>query len=438
MGLKRVLGAGDAGWLVAGSMVGAGIFFTPGLIAKELPGLAWPLVAWAIGGLLALSGAAVYAELGARIPRAGGEYQYLTRAFSPVWGFLTGWAAFIATFSAAVAAMTIVALDYLHRAAATPAPDATGWTRFAAPLVVILLTWANTAGARVSGRLTVVLTGIPVGILVGLYAVGLLLGRGAAAWPERATAAPEGPWALALGAAMVHVFFTYTGWNAAAYLAGEINEPERNLARGLLVGTGLVTLLYLSINFVFLVVVPREILAGSTTAGADAARLLLGPAGERLISLVIAVAVLGTANVTLMAGSRIYYAMAVDGLAPKALGRTNAAGVPAAALWAGGAWTAILAAVGKAQVLVAWSTLAILLLSSLTVIALFVLRRRDPAGAPFRCPGYPLTPSVYLLASLTVAGASVAGQPRQAAIGVLLIGAGFPLYLLWRRRGGAG
>jgi APA family basic amino acid/polyamine antiporter len=232
---------------------------------------------------------------------------------------------------------------------------------------------------------------------------------------------------------MLPVFFTYSGWNAASYLAGELRDPGRNLPRGLLGGTLLVTLVYLLINTVFLVVIPADRLAGSTTAGADAARLLLGPVAERALALLIGVAVLGSVNVTLMVGSRIYYAMAVDSLAPRALARTSAAGVPSAALWAGGIWSALLALVEKVELLVNWASMAILLLSSLAVAALFVLRRRGEGEPVYRCTAYPLTPAVYLIFSVAVACANVFVFPRQSLYGLLILAAGFPAYLLAKR-----
>ncbi|UCE02731.1 MAG: APC family permease, partial [Candidatus Latescibacterota bacterium] len=195
-------------------------------------------------------------------------------------------------------------------------------------------------------------------------------------------------------------------------------------------------------------VVPRSDLAGSTTAGAQAAARLLGSQGERALAAMIAIAVLGSANVTLMAGARIYYAMALDGLAPRVLGRTSAGGVPGAAIWVGGIWTAFLSLTGRIESLVNWATLAILLLSSLAVASLFVARRRNLSSAhaasrtngdrdsveePYRCPGYPYTPAVYLLASLGVAYASIVYDWRQALYGLLIVAAGGPLYLLVRR-----
>lgn len=235
---------------------------------------------------------------------------------------------------------------------------------------------------------------------------------------------------LALGAAMVPVFFTYSGWNVAAYLAGELERPQRTLPRALLLGTAGVTVLYLAVNVVLLALLGDE-LASSATPGADAAGLLLAHRAERILPLIVAVAIAGSANVTLMAGARIYYAMACERLAPRALARINARGVPSAALWYGGLWSAVLAVLAPVETLVRWATLAILLLSSLTVASLFVLRRRDPAFRSFRCPGYPLTPAVYLVASLGVAVSSALYDPWGSLWGVLLVAAGFAAYAGW-------
>jgi APA family basic amino acid/polyamine antiporter len=191
MSLKRVLGPIDAAWIVSGNMIGAGIFAMPGLVAGYLPGTFWPLLAWSLGGVLALCGAAVYAELGARIPRAGGDYLYLAEAFGPVWGFLTGWAAMLLTFSAAAAAMSIVAVR--HLCAAVPllasVPD---W--ILAPALILLLTAANLTGARVSGRTTAWFTAIPLLGLLVLFGMGLAAGNTAVRWPEASALSRPGRW----------------------------------------------------------------------------------------------------------------------------------------------------------------------------------------------------------------------------------------------------
>jgi APA family basic amino acid/polyamine antiporter len=382
--------------------------------------------------VLALAGASIYAELGARLPHAGGDYQYLTRAFGPLWGFLTGWAAFVLSFSAAAAAMSKVAVSYF--AGAVPGLDGgSEWlSRVLGPALLLLLTVLNVAGAKVGGRTTTVLTAIPLVALIALFLYGLMAGNAEFEWPSQPLATPEGNWLLAFGAAMVPVFFTYSGWNAAAYLAGELERPERTLPRALLFGTLAVTTLYLVVN-VALFGLLGDGLAASNTPGADAVKRLLGAGAERMLGLIIGFAILGSANVTLMAGARIYYAMAGDGLAPRPLARANRHGVPSTALWYGGVWAAALAALAPVDALYRWATLAILLLSSLTVVALFVLRRRDPAFRSFLCPGYPLTPWVYLLVSLGVAVSSAFYDPRGSLWGVLLVAAGFVVYALWKR-----
>ncbi|HZM14665.1 MAG TPA: APC family permease [Candidatus Krumholzibacteria bacterium] len=478
MVLKRVLGAGDAGWLVAGNMIGAGIFITPGLVAGALPGAVWPLVAWTLGGVVSLAGAAVYGELGARLPRAGGDYQYLHVAFGPLWGFLTGWAALIVTFSGAAAVMAIVTMDNVTTAWPALA-ELPGLLRAVLPaLLVVALSAGNVAGARVAGQTTIWLTALPVAGLVVLFGAGLLLGgdvaggitgapgAGPTILPGGAAATPAVLSLVALGGAMMPVFFTYSGWNVAAYVAGEIRQPQRELPKGLVLGTLGVTLFYVAFNLLLLVVLPHQVMAGSTTAAALAAQQLLGKGAERVLAVLVAMAVLGTANVTLMAGARIYYAMALDDLAPRALATTNAAGVPSMALWAGGIWTALFSLTGRIEVLVNWSTLAILLLSSLAVAALFVFRHTgteegggeqaageesstgvDAASSragdkragsrtdsvPYRCPGYPVTPALYLLVSLGVAVASAVQDWKQALYGVLIVLAGVPVYAWWQR-----
>jgi APA family basic amino acid/polyamine antiporter len=432
MALKRVLGPGDAAWLVAGNMIGAGIFITPGFVAGYLPGVIWPLVAWLFGGLLALCGAAVYGELGSRLPEAGGDYRYLVRAFGPLWGFLMGWSALVLTFSAAAAAMCRVSVDHFLTAAGAGEEGPAAAQLLVAPMAVLLLTLANVLGAKMAGRATVLLTVVPLVGLCVLFASGLISGGATASWPRQPLARPPSSLPLALGAAMVPVFFTYSGWNAAAYVAGELKDPGRTLARALLLGTTSVALLYAAFNLVLLATLGDR-LAGTMTPGADAATRLLGPGAERVLSLFIAVAILGSANVTLMAGARIYYAMAVDRLLPAFLTGTGRRGVPSAALWCGGLFAAVLAAFGEVRELVEWASLAIMLLSSLTVVALFVLRRRDARGGTFRCPGYPAVPLIYLVTCVGVAVSATLHDPRRALLGVALVGAGAPLYWIARR-----
>jgi APA family basic amino acid/polyamine antiporter len=438
MTLKRTLTTSDASWIVAGNMIGAGIFIMPGIVASYLPGAVWTLSAWLAGGLLALAGAMVYGELGSRYPRAGGDYQYLREAFGPLPAFVSGWAAFLLTFSAAAAAMSIAAVQHLAQAFPLLARIQGEYPGACGAVVVLLLTAANAAGARVASRTTLVLTALPLAALAWLFLVGLGGGGGRIALPAAPFAPPHGSWALAFGNALVPVFFTYSGWNAAAYLGGEMKDAPRSLPRSLLIGTAFVTGVYLLLNALLLTTLPIESLAGSTSAVADAARTLVGPGAERVLALGIALAILGSANVTLMAGARIYYAMACDGLGPAPLAKLNRAGVPGTALWAAGIWAALLAATAQFERLYAWSTLAILLLSALTVAGLFVLRGRAAAAGTFRCPGYPVTPVLYLLACLGVAASSCLYDPAGAISGMGLVLLGIPAFFVVRRFAGGG
>jgi APA family basic amino acid/polyamine antiporter len=434
--LRRALSTSDAAWMVVGNMVGAGIFVTPGLVAMHLPGAGWILVAWALGGLLALAGAAVYGELGARLPQAGGDYRFRFAAFGPLPAFLSGWAAFLLSFSAAAAAMALSVVD--HMARVVPELEALGpWGgRLLGAGLILILTATNAAGSRLAGKTTILLTALPLVGLAGLFVVGWLTGSEPVQGPGAWWTPPAGAWLPALGAALVPIYFTYSGWNAAAYVAGEIRDPGRSLPRGLLLGTAAVIGLYVMVNLILVLAHSPGELAGSTTAMGDTARRLLGPGAGRMLSAVVALAILGSANVTLMAGARIYYAMAGDRLAPAPLARVNGAGVPGVALWASGIWTAILVLSGRFDMLVGWATLAILLLSSLTVAGLFALRRQGGAQPAYRCPGYPFTPAIYLIASLGVAVSSAFYDPPAALIGVLLVAAGVPAFYLLRRRAG--
>ncbi len=432
-GLKRVLGTVDASWIVAGNMIGAGIFIAPGLVAGQLPGIVWPLAAWLVGGLLALSGAAVYGELGTRIPRAGGDYQYLAKAFGPLWGFLAGWGALTLSFSAAAAAMSRVAIEFLESSVSSGGGSMPLLHAIGAPVLLLLLTWGNTVGARFAGRTTALLTALPLLGLVGLFVIGTLIGQAPPLQHVEPSTAPSTRLVLAFGAALIPIYFTYSGWNAAAYLAGELRNPGRDLARSLLMGTALVMLFYLVVNLTLLIALPREVLAGSTRAAAEAARLLLGEKGEAILASIISVAILGSVNVTLMAGARIYYAMAADRLAPPRLSSTNRSGVPSTALWVGGIWAALLATFRDVGQLVNWATLAILLLSSMSVASLFVFRKRNIGNGVYRCPGYPVTPLVYLIASIAVTIASVVHEPKNALIGLVIVSAGIPAFFVARK-----
>src|SRR4051812_22092025 len=341
----RPLGAAHGAALVVASMVGTGVFTTTGILLKSLGSPLLVLGVWAVAGVLALCGAAVYAELGTMMPRAGGEYVYLSRAFHPAIGFLSGWVGFLVGFAAPTAAGALAFGRYLH--AVAPALPQRGM----ALALIAVLTVTHMVDVRLGARVQTALTGLVVALILAFLAGAVATGRGdwahvfasatAAASSTGAgtvTAGMVSAGALALG--LVYVSYAYFGWNAAAYVAGELRDPARALPRALVAGTGLVTALYVALNLVFLWAAPPAALRGQIEVAHVVAGLLLGPRGATLLSSLVAVALAGSVSAFLLSGPRIAVAMAEDGVFFRSLGRLNTRGAPAAAVALQGALAA--------------------------------------------------------------------------------------------------
>ena len=431
--LRRALGLQDAVFLVVASVVGSGIFLTPGPIADRLPQPAWIFAAWGVGGLLALAGALTNAELGAMFPRAGGDYVYLREAFHPLAGFLVGWLSFFAIFAGTVATLAV--------GFAAGLVQLLGWAGWSVPVLaaatIVATSALNTVGVR-WGALANNLTGwVKLLALLAFGVVAPFTGRGDLSHLLAAPGGPEtgiGPMAFAL--ALAPVLFSYLGWNASVYVASEIREPGRNVPRSLFLGLGLCTALYLGLNAVYLYALPVPELRVVDNAGEAAARVLFGSLGGRLVAGFVLVSILGTLNANVLIGPRIAYAMALDGLFLSGVDRVHARfATPVAAI-------AVQAVCALLLVLLLesfpraldFTTFAIVLATMADVAALFVLRRRAPGlPRPYRTWGFPWLPGGYLLANAGVAVALLAGRPREAGLGVLLLLAGLPAYV-WLRR----
>jgi APA family basic amino acid/polyamine antiporter len=402
--LRRELDLRDATLLIVSGVIGSGIFLTPGRIAELLPHPGVILAAWAIGGLLALAGALANAELGSMFPRAGGDYVYLREAFHPAAGFLVGWVATLAAgFAAALA-------EFLPLGEGGQLGVAVGLTLAISGLNYVGVRW----GAR-ANNLTAVLK------LAALVAFADL--------------------SLAdFGRALSPVFFSYLGWNSCVYVASEIREPGRNIPRSLFLGLALCTGIYLIVNAVYLYAIPVELLRGEANAGEAAARALFGGVGGTLLSFVVLLSILGTLNATVLVGPRIAYAMALDRLFFPGVERTHATfhtPTVAIVLQAGTA-VFILLVLGSFERALDYTTFAILLAAMADVAALYALRRRQPRRSrPYRAWGYPWVPAVYFLGNLGVAAALLGARPFECAIGLGLLAAGLPFYLVFARRGGA-
>jgi APA family basic amino acid/polyamine antiporter len=404
----RLLGPWPATAIVAGTMLGVGIFIGPPQVAAAAGGVAPFFLLWLAGAAAALCGALSVAELSAMVPKDGGHYVYLRRAYGPGVGFAAGWLETLAVMPGSIAAIALALGQFQlpalfgERAAA---PFVVGGVEVSAPfvwatLVVLALTTVNWLGIVLTGRTQVLLTSAPVLVLFVAAVVLLFAGVG----PPRGPAAPAAMAGGGLAAAYLPVFFAYAGWDAAIYVGGEVKDPGRTLPRALLGGTLVVTVLYAVLCVFYLRVFTLEGLAAAGEAGSASAEALFGRVGIVAVTSLILAAVLGSLNAQVLQGSRISYAMALDGELPRAFARLDPGRkTPAVALWVQAAWTIALMATNRVDQLVAYTSTAMLIAGSLSAMSVVVFRFRDPdAPRPYRAWLYPLPPVLFAVSSLVV------------------------------------
>ncbi|MFP2957216.1 APC family permease [Myxococcus sp. 1LA] len=420
--------------LVIGGIIGSGIFLNPAIVAQRVqtPGLT--LGMWLLGGVVALIGAFVYGELGQRIPKAGGSYVYLRDAFGPLPAFLNAWGMMLMIATGAIAAVAVTFANYTL--ALTGLPDS-----FRFPLAVgaiVLLSGVNYFGVRPGALTQNVFTVLKLLALAVLIAAGLLL-AGASSPVEAAAPDAPGSIVLAMGAALVPVLFSYGGWQQTNFVAEELVDPERNLPRALLLGVIGVVTVYLLANLTYLRTLGAAGLAASTAPAADALGQLLGPAGRTFITAGVALSTFGFLNLVILVSPRVYQAMAADGLFFPQLARLHPRyRTPTTAIVFQAVWAILLTGTGTYGELLDYVVFADWLVFGATAATLFVYRTRERAGriprVAYRVPGYPLTPLLFIAAALYVVVGSTASNPLNALKGVLLLGAGVPVFLYWRRR----
>lgn len=433
--LPRVLSLRDATMLVVSSVIGVGIFLTPGGVAKLLPQPGWFCAAWLAGGVLALAGALANAELGAMFPRAGGNYVYLRAAYHPMAGFLVGWLSFFAIFAGTVATLALGFTISLG-SFVTLGPV----SKIVVAIVVIwtatfVNAWATTAGARLN-----TITGyLKVAALIILVFVGPIIGHGRAAPnPLASTGAAT---ITGFGVALSPVIFSYLGWNASVYVAGEIDKPGRNLPRSLFWGLGICTVFYLLVNATYVYAVGMEALSagekGMQAVGFPAGQVLFGPKGGDVVAAMMLVSIFGCLNANVLVGPRIAYAMASDGLFFRGAARLSTRSRTP--------WIAVVVQAVMATVLVLvfdefpkaldYTTFAIVIATLADTSALYVLRFRDPDRArPYRAAGYPWVPALYILANLAIAFSMMRARPVECLTSLAVLLAGAPVYLVFAAR----
>jgi APA family basic amino acid/polyamine antiporter len=415
--------------VVIGGIIGSGIFINPSLVARQVRTPAAILGAWATGGLVALAGAFAYAELGQRLPRAGGQYAYLRDAWHPLVGFLYGWALLFLIETGAIAAVAITFAQYARTLVGLPTLS----VRAVAIGTIVLLSAVNYVGVKPGSRVLNVFVVLKVAILA-LLVVFALLGPGAASWltTPRVPGASTGP--VAFGAALIPILFAYGGWQCANYLAEEMRDPVRDLPRSLLAGTLVVVAVYLLVNIAYLRTLGHTGLAATQTPAAEAAGHWFGAAGERVIAAAIAISTFGFLNLSILAPTRVYYAMAADGAFWPAISRLHPRfATPTAAIILQSSWAIVLTITGEYADLLNTVVFADWIFFGLTVASLFVLRRRLGPSQGFQTPFYPWLPGAFVLVAIAVVASVIGQAPARSAVGAGLLLLGVPVYMLFTR-----
>jgi basic amino acid/polyamine antiporter, APA family len=414
--LKRSLRFRDGLAMVVGIMVGSGIFRTPGLVAQQL-GRPWlTFVAWGTGGVIALFGALIFAELATRHPKAGGKYVYVREAFGRRAGFVIGWIEAL-VYAVAIAAIGVVAGEYAGRLSGVTEGGSTRWLALA---IVALITGINLVGVASGRRVQNIATAAKVLALGGVVVLAFVRGDGGG-WHTALATAPRGlaAWG-ALAVAFQAVIWTYYGYLDAGKIAEEVVEPGRTLPRVFLGGIGVAAALYLLLNAAFFQVLPIARIAASSLVPGDVAAALFGSRGGTLVAGLALLVVLASLNGNIFVTPRVVFGLAREGLGPAVLARVNAGGTPWAAMLLVGVVSAALAVSGTFERLLGLAVTLVIIIDGWTVLALLRLRARDPA-APFRVPLYPVIPAVFLLvyAALLVGGAWADWKVAAVATGVV-------------------
>ena len=430
--LARVLTLLDATMINAGGIIGSGIFMVPATIALLTGSTSLILAVWVFGGLISLFGALSVAELGAAMPRAGGQFVYLNEAYGPVWGYLYGWSCVAVINTASIAAVGVAFSEYLSFFF----PLSTMGIKSVAILSVILLTIINILDVKSGARAQNIFTLLKIGAIFGIISLGLVMDGGSAEniqpfYPDRPLPALVGP----LGLAMVSVLWTYDGWIFITYVAGEVKNPGRNIPLSLVFCMLIVISIYLLINFVFTYTLGIGAMGTSTLVASDSAFIFLGEKGAALVSIIILISLLGANNGFILTSARINYAMARDKLffrqAAKVHPRFKS---PANALIIQAIWACALTFSGTYNQLITYIIFASWIFYAMSCAAVIILRKKRPEmKRPYKTPGYPYIPIIFILFAVFLTFNTILEAPRDAAVGAGIILAGLPLYFYWKK-----
>ena len=433
-GLKRELSRFDMTMIAIGSTIGSGIFLTPSLIAHALPSPGWIIGIWLVGGVMALTGALTFAELGGMMPGAGGVYVYLNEAYGPLAGFLYGWAYFLVCNTGGIAALSLAFATYLgHFVALSP-----GGIRTAAIAGLLLVTALNIRGVKIAGIFSDIFTILKLAGIAFLIVAGI-------GWGTNRTFDFAAPLDLhgsslggALAAAMVGALWSYGGWQHASYAAGEARDPRRTVPFAMVTGAIVVVLVYVLANLSYMLMLPVDAIGASGRLASDAMQKVMGPAGAGVIAAAIFISTFGTTGIYTLTAPRIYFAMARDGLFFRRAAAVHPRyRTPALAIMVQTAWAATLILFwGTFESLISYVVFTDWIFFALAAAGVFILRRKRPdAERPYRTAGYPVTPLVFVGISVWFVGNTLVNRPEEALAGLAFLALGVPVFLYWRRRG---
>lgn len=475
--LHRSLSMWDATMLVVGSMIGSGIFIVSSDMARLTGSAGWLLFLWVLSGLITLIAALCYGELAGMMPDAGGQFVFIKRAWGNTLSFLYGWTVFtviqtgvIAAVAVAFARFTGVFIPFLSD---TNILLDAGWFQISAAqclaiLLIVFLTWVNTKGIEsgktiqtffTSAKLLALFMLIIAGLYVGMK-TDLLSSNFDNAWTAVKTVKTDSGWIsenisgfaliLVLGTAIIGSLFSSDAWNNVTFIAGEIKDPKKNIPRSLLLGTGIVTVLYFLVNIAYLSLLPLKgdpsaadvagqgiqfAGGGTDRVGTAAASMIFGDASVYIMAALIMISTFGCNNGIILSGARVYYAMALDKLFFKQAKQLNAHGVPAKALWFQAVWASVLCLSGTYGELLDYTIFASLLFYVVTIAGIFILRKREPdAPRPYKVVAYPLLPVLYIVLALSICCILLYTKTTVAGKGLLIVLLGLPVYYLFKRR----
>jgi basic amino acid/polyamine antiporter, APA family len=439
--LQRKLGLFPATNIVIANMIGAGIFTTSGLLMAGLNNPVLMIVLWAVGGVIALCGALSYGELGAAMPGAGGEYLFLSKIYHPIFGFLSGWVSFIVGFSAPIAASAMGFSEYFLRAV----PGFSGWLASSGILnevwtrkiisvsVILIFTLIHYRGIKTGARIQNLLTVLKVLLIAVLLFTGFSSANGSFANFSHDKILNSGfaNWKT-IGLSLMWIMFAYSGWNASTYLGAEIKNPAKILPRSLIYGTGIVVIIYLALNILYVYGINPEQMKGVISVGGLAMGNLFGKSAEVLFSLLIGFALFSSLSAFIIIGPRVYYSMAKDGLFFKSVARIHPKfGVPSNSILLQCLIACILALSGSFEQVLTYMGFALGIFPLLTVAGVFRLRVSSPGA--LRIAGFPVTQIIYIAAGLMILLLSFLERPAESSIALVTVAVGVPAYFIFKR-----